>query len=205
MELVELLVILFLIAWGIGLARRLKDYINRKKDEQEWVIEHKKYIEREKQQKRIAEEIINSEEFKKKLKFFYDISRCFNLAGGLDPFLPSHFKYGDAKYEIIIEKQGYDLRTANLNEYYNNPAPQCYEALNRFAVDLFGEYADEMKNFISMEYIADHLIELEKTDAYSTDFILRYTLVATYNPKWNYTGDVRDLYIQEFIKLNTRK
>lgn len=195
-------ILFFLIIIGVIIFAIYK--YNQKAEEenrvQEQIRKQKTY---EEEQKKAVKEIINSERFKKDVKFLNDITRCFNLAGGLDPFLPSLLKYGDKKNEIIIEKQGYDLLTANLNEYYNNPAPQCYEALNRFAVDLFGEYADEMQNFISMEFIADHLIELDNINDYDTDFVLRYTLTVSCDPKWNYNGNIRALYIQEYKKLNT--
>ncbi len=192
----ELLFILFLIAGSVGGALRLRDYINRKKEKKERKIEHQKHQKYIEQQKIIEKAIIDSEEFKRRLHSLSEISRCFNLAGGLDPFLPSLLKYGDKKNEIIIEKQGYDLWITNLNEYYNNPAPQCYEALNRFAVDLFGEYADEMKSILSIEYIADHLIELENIDEWKTDFVLKYKFSVYSEPSWNYGGDIRELYIK---------
>lgn len=157
------------------------------------------------QKKKIEEKIINSERFKEDLKKLEEFSRCFNLAGGLDPFLPCHYlKSKENEYQIILEKRGYDLFTLNLKEYYNNPAPLCYEALNRFAADLFGEYAEEMKNFISMEYIADHLIKIENIDNLETDFMLRFEFTVSCLPEWNYIGDIRDLYLKNIFRDNER-
>ena len=194
MDLIAIILLIVLIV-------KVYKYWNKKRkheeEEQERLKAQKAYKE---QQKRVVEEILGSEHFKKNLNFIEDISRCFNLAGGLDPFLPCIYKYGEEKNKIIIEKQGYDLWTHNLKKYYNNPAPQCHEALNLFAIDLFGEHAEEIKEFISMEFIADHLIKLDNIDSFDSDYVLRYEFTISSLPEWNYNGDVRKLYIENIFK-----
>lgn len=193
----ELIVFILLVVLMVKVYKHWNEKRKHEEEEQKRLEEHKRY---EEQQKKAIEEILSSKDFKKDLKFIEDISRCFNLAGGLDPFLPCIYKYGEEKYKLIIEKHGYDLWTHNLRDYYNNPAPKCYEALNLFAIDLFGERAEEMKKFISMEFIADHLIELENSDSMTSDYVLRYEFTVTCLPEWNYNGDVSKLYVENLFK-----
>jgi len=197
----ELLIIIIAIGIIIYTYNRWTDKKKQAEEEQERTREQKRY---EEQQKRSSEEIVNSAEFQDSLYHLNCFYRIFTLAGGTDPFLPPIIKFSkENPTEILLEKQGYDLYTNNLEEYYNNPAPQCYEALNRFAVDLFGEYAEEIKSIISLEWIADHMIELTPRTCSSSNFTLRIGENVRSNPDWKYDGDIRALYKQEIKFINT--
>lgn len=201
MDILFFLIIIGVIIFAIYKYNKKTNEENRIREEQERIRAQKRY---EEQQKRAAEEIINSTEFQHSLNHLNCFYRIFTLAGGTDPFLPPIIKLSkEDKREILLEKQGYDLYKNNLEEYYNTRAPQCYEALNRFGVDLFGEYAEEIKSMISLEWIADHMIELTPRTCSSSNFTLHIGEIVSCNPEWKYDGDIRLLYKQEVKFIDT--
>lgn len=129
------------------------------------------------------EEIKNDPKFQKVLKELKPYYRWMTLAGGIDPivwpfisFEKSESHSGIPRWKVTLEKHGYDLCTRSLIECRNATEPTEYKnALNRFAVDLFGKYAEEMRKVISFEYIADHLITVEDINRFSTEFDLTYS------------------------------
>lgn len=105
--------------------------------------------------------------------------RAFTLAGGTEPLLHPLISFKDNK--ITLKKHGYDINITNLNRYYdeNLEWKEREKALNLFMTELFGEYSEEMSRVISFEYIADHLIQLEKQTEYNSDFYLIFSDVCS--------------------------
>ena len=132
------------------------------------------------------EEIMKSVEFQQTLQKAKDTMKWMTFAVGTDPILPPLIKKPfDQPYNIIFEKQGYDLWTEHYKQYVNGTVwAEREKALNAFCVDLFEDHAEEMEKIISIEYIADYLIEFEDISGYDSDFILRYTLQIHWQPEW---------------------
>lgn len=145
------------------------------------------------------EEIMKSVEFQQTLQKAKDTMKWMTFAGGTDPILPPLIKKPfDQPYNIIFEKQGYDLWTEHYKQYVNGTVwAEREKALNAFCVDLFEDHAEEMEKIISIECIADYLIEFEDISGYDSDFILRYTLQIHWQPEWGTPQRVRDLYVRE--------
>lgn len=121
------------------------------------------------------EEILNNPEFIRLIENMRPHYRWMTLAGGTDPLLHPLISF-ERDGRIILRKHGYDLNVKNINEYYNGANWKDREqGLERFGEDLFGEYVEEMKQIISFEYIADHLIELEQGSSTASDFQLIFS------------------------------
>lgn len=196
MEFLIFIVIVGVIIYAIYKYNQKADEENRIQEEQEHIRAQKRY---EEQQKKAIEEIVKSTAFQESLNQLNCFYRIFTLAGGTEPFLPPIIKLSkEDNREILLEKQGYDLPIYNLNSYYNGDVwAEREAALNRFAVDLFGEYAEEIKGMISLEWIADHMIELTPRTCSTSNFTLRIGEIVSSEPEWKYDGDVRFLYKQE--------
>ena len=118
------------------------------------------------------EDILNDSEFVRLIENLRPHYRWMTLAGGTDPWLHPLICF-DQNGSIVLKKHGYDLYDRNIKEYYGASEWKKREkALEQFGQDLFGEYAEEMKQIISLEYIADHLLELEQITGTSSDFYL---------------------------------
>ena len=137
-------------------------------------IEKEKRLQLQKEnQERNREKICSSQEFNELKKVWIWMS----LAGGTNPLLHPQIYFEDNN-KVTFIKRGYDLPTHNLNQYYTGSIWEEREkALNRFEEELFGEFAGKLG--ISIEYIADHLIQLERRSDYSSNFTLSISIVVS--------------------------
>lgn len=161
--------------------------------------ETKEILVQEKNEPLSDEEIMKSAAFQQTLQMAKDAMEWMTFAGGTDPMLwPLIKKPFDQPHTIIFEKKGYDLWTEHYKQYVNGTVwAEREKALNAFCVDLFEDHAEEMEKIISIEYIADYLIEFDDMSGYDSDFILRYTLQLHWQPEWGTPQRVRDLYVRE--------
>lgn len=128
------------------------------------------------------EEIKSSPAFKRAFEELKPVYIWMTLAGG-EPILPPIFSSdkrtannGTTFWNVTLKKHGYGLWIGNLNKYQNATEKTEFEkALDAFAIDLFGNRAEEMCKLVSIEYIADHLITLENVHCNEADFYLTYT------------------------------
>jgi hypothetical protein len=124
--------------------------------------------------------ILNDPNFQYTLNDLRPYWRWMTLAGGLDPCIPPMLS-SESGGKLTLKKKGYDLWTRNLKNYYSESSwSEQEKALEQFSKDLFGDYAEEMKKIVAMDYIADHLIELDDNGRQrecESDFILTYTTV----------------------------
>ncbi|MCI9552144.1 MAG: hypothetical protein HFE94_01255 [Acutalibacter sp.] len=119
--------------------------------------------------------VLNDLNFQRQLNYLRPYWRVMTLAGGTDPWLFPQIRFENDRL-ITLTKKGYDLWPCNLIKYYGASGQEEREtALHRFATDLFGEYAEEVKRVVSIENIADYMIELKEKSPYSADFTLVYT------------------------------
>lgn len=143
---------------------------------------------------RTDDEIINDSEFQRKLEHLEPYYIWMTLAGGTDPLLLSLIYFENER--IVLKKRGYDLYDRNIKEYYSGSEwAEREKALELFGQDLFGKYAGEMKRIISLEYIADHLIELEQRTCSSSDFCLTFSTYTNMKTKRE-----QELFKQELQK-----
>lgn len=93
------------------------------------------------------EEIMKSAAFQQTLQRAKDTMKWMTFAGGTDPILPPLIKKPfDQPYNIIFEKQGYDLWTEHYKQYVNGTVWEDREkGLNEFYNDLFKEHAEALK------------------------------------------------------------
>ncbi len=83
---------------------------------------------------------------------------------------------------MSLVKRGYDLNLSNLNNYYNGGnLEDCKKALDLFAVDLWGKYAEDLKATINLDWLADDLIKLENEGKYCSDFTITFPLPVSFD------------------------
>ncbi len=130
------------------------------------------------------EELLAEVNFKEKVEFFRPYYRMMALAGGTDPLLlPSidFEKTEKGRYDIILSKKVYDIELHNFKEYNNRNLSwnEREKAVERFRRDLFGEYTEEMERMgMGAEFIADHIVKIEKERVGTADFILIFDVPA---------------------------
>ena len=149
------------------------------------------------------EEIIATAEFQRSLQKLLETYQWITFADARhslsegDYCTPVYFAPKTKPYIIEFKKTWVDLWLENLNQYYNGKTwSERENGINQFAFDLFGDKAEEMKGIINIEYIADHLIEIENPNSYDSDYTIKCEIIVSCPPQWNYCGDIRELYIE---------
>lgn len=144
---------------------------------------------------KINKENLDNAEFKRLVEYFRPHYRWMTLAGGTEPMLTPQISF-DSNGTIYLTKRGYDLWTGNWKDYMSASNPEdCKKSLEKFEQDLFGEYSGKLK--ISIEFIADHLIEFEDSTDYTSDFTLSFSFPGNFT-----AGNQKELFIQELRKTN---
>ncbi len=145
------------------------------------------------------DEIVKSDMFQECLNSLKKVYEWMSLVDVKDLHLMVHVQCPyDDPYLIVLEYKGYDLWTENLKKYKEETSWEEREkALNEFRKDLFGQNAEQVKELVNMEHIADHLIKVEDMEKWESDFILRYDFMISYIPKWGSPRDIRNLYKQK--------
>lgn len=139
------------------------------------------------------EDIINDPDFKRTVEYFGPVWRWMALASGMNPVLPPIISFG-ADGTIYLKKRGYDVLIGGWKAYMAAESQEeSGKALKRFERDLFGDYADKLE--ISVEYIADHLIEFEERTVFSSDFTVSFS-----SPSHLTTYEKQQLFISELFK-----
>lgn len=119
------------------------------------------------------EELMRDENFQRELSWFRPYWQWMTLAGGINRPIISFSRDGN----IRLSKRGWNLWLQNIKNYKNGTEWKEREAaLELFAKDLFGEYSEEAKKIISIEYIADHLIEFDSYELLTSHFTLTLTM-----------------------------
>ena len=100
------------------------------------------------------------------------------------------------KYTIRLTYDGYDLFIGNLRKYYNGTTwTERERGLTLFAKDLFGSHYEVAKDLVNMEYIADHLIKLDKPDQWESDYKIEQKIVV-YMPQTSSGINCYSLYMR---------
>ena len=129
------------------------------------------------------EDIINDPDFKRTVEYFGPVWRWMALA----------ISFG-ADGTIYLKKRGYDVLIGGWKAYMAAESQEeSGKALKRFERDLFGDYADKLE--ISVEYIADHLIEFEERTVLSSDFTVSFSSTSHLT-----TYEKQHLFISELFK-----
>lgn len=129
------------------------------------------------------EELMSDDHFQTALSYFRRYWHCMALANGNRRCLKEPTILFGIK-DITLIKYAGEISRKNIDAYRNGTVSEKKEtALEKFAKELFGEYAEGAKKIIDIETVADDLIELEPDGEWRYDVTLRVTWPSTINDK----------------------
>lgn len=152
------------------------------------------------ERKRLAieeQKIVSSHEFQDSLQKLKAEIYWMTLADAGHNVTLKPFVSLENEFTIRLTYDGYDLFIGNLRKYYNGTTlPEREQGLVLFAKDLFGSHYEAAKDLINIEYIADHLIKLDKPDRWESDYRIVQKVVV-YMPQTSSGIDVYSLYLRQ--------
>ena len=152
------------------------------------------------ERKRLAieeQKIVSSHEFQDSLQKLKAEIYWMTLADAGHNVTLKPFVSLENEFTIRLTYDGYDLFIGNLRKYYNGTTwPEREQGLVLFAKDLFGSHYEVAKDLINIEYIADHLIKLDKPDRGESDYRIVQKVVV-YMPQTSSGIDVYSLYLRQ--------
>ncbi len=152
------------------------------------------------ERKRLAieeQKIVSSHEFQDSLQKLKAEIYWMTLADAGHNVTLKPFVSLENEFTIRLTYDGYDLFIGNLRKYYNGTTlPEREQGLVLFAKDLFGSHYEVAKDLINIEYIADHLIKLDKPDRWESDYRIVQKVVV-YMPQTSSGIDVYSLYLRQ--------
>ena len=152
------------------------------------------------ERKRLAieeQKIVSSHEFQDSLQKLKAEIYWMTLADAGHNVTLRPFVSLENEFTIRLTYDGYDLFIGNLRKYYNGTTlPEREQGLVLFAKDLFGSHYEVAKDLINIEYIADHLIKLDKPDRWESDYRIVQKVVV-YMPQTSSGIDVYSLYLRQ--------
>lgn len=153
------------------------------------------------ERKRLAieeQKIVSSHEFQDSLQKLKAEIYWMTLADAGHNVTLKPFVSLENEFTIRLTYDGYDLFIGNLRKYYNGTSmartvSKGWYFLQRTYLDSHYEVA---KDLINIEYIADHLIKLDKPDRWESDYRIVQKVVV-YMPQTSSGIDVYSLYLRQ--------
>lgn len=181
------IIIVLAIRGRIKKAKEKKDYEIRQQEERK-----RRAIEEQKEEQKI----VSSHEFQDSLQKLKTEIYWMTLADAGHNVTLKPFVSLEDKYTIRLTYDGYDLFIGNLRKYYNGTTwTERERGLTLFAKDLFGSHYEVAKDLVNMEYIADHLIKLDKPDQWESDYKIEQKIVV-YMPQTSSGINCYSLYMR---------